>query len=59
MVSEAFVAEKQFKRIQLTQVIENPFEQEDKSQYYFHEHTQNSSLEKKNSIIWAKYDDMS
>ena len=47
MVSEAFVAEKQYKRIQLTQVIENPFEQEDKSQYYFHEHTQNSSLDKK------------
>ena len=47
MVSEAFVAEKQYKRIQLTQVIENPFEQEDKSQYYFHEYTQNSSLDKK------------
>ena len=39
MVSEAFVAGKQYKRKQLTQVIESPFEQEDKSQYYFHEHT--------------------
>lgn len=42
MVSEAFVAEMQNKRVQLTQVIESTFEQEDKSQYYFHEHTQNS-----------------
>lgn len=47
MVSEAFVAAKQYKRIQLTQVIENPFEQEDKSQYYFHEDTQNSFSDKK------------
>ena len=47
MVSEAFVAEMQNKRVQLTQVIESIFEQEDKSQYYFHEHTQNSSLDKK------------
>lgn len=47
MVSEAFVAAKQYKRIQLTQVIENPFEQEDKSQYYFHEDTRNSFSDKK------------
>jgi len=47
MVSEAFVAKKQHKRIQLTQVIESQFELEDKSQYYFHEHTQNSRLDKK------------
>ena len=47
MVSEAFVAEKQYKRIQLPQVIENPFEQEDKSKYYFHEHTKNPSSDKK------------
>lgn len=42
MVSEAFVAEKQNERVQLTQVIEGAIEQEDKSQYYFHEHPQNS-----------------
>ena len=47
MVSEAFVAEMQNKRVQLTQVIESIFEQEDKSQYYFQ--TQNSF------IIWVKY----
>ena len=42
MVSEAFVAAIQNKRVQLTQVIERTFEQKDKSQYYFHEHPQNS-----------------